>query len=59
MADTAARVASASATMVANLDEVSSATEETPRSVQTILVEAREITDTSAKLQDVLAGFGS
>ena len=59
MADTAARVASASATMVANLDEVSSATEETTRSVQTILVEAREITDTSAKLQDVLAGFGS
>ena len=59
MADTAARVASASATMVANLDEVSSATEETTRSVQTILVEAREITDTSAKLQDVLTGFGS
>jgi methyl-accepting chemotaxis protein len=59
MADTAARVASASATMVANLDEVSSATEETTRSVQTILVEAREITDTSTKLQDVLAGFGS
>jgi methyl-accepting chemotaxis protein len=57
MAGSAAQVAGASESMVHTLDEVSQATGETTRQLQTILGEAKEVSGTSARLQEVLAGF--
>ena len=57
MAHSASGVAGASGTMMANLDEVSQATQETTRELQTILAEAQELSGTSSRLQSAMAGF--
>jgi methyl-accepting chemotaxis protein len=57
MANTAATVAGASGTMVTNLDEVRQASNNTTRELQVILAEAKELSGTSSRLQDVTSGF--
>ena len=59
MAHSAATVAGATATMVAHLDEVNVATEETSRELQFIRDEAHEISDTAARLRTVAATYQS
>ncbi|MFN8189893.1 MAG: methyl-accepting chemotaxis protein [Nocardioidaceae bacterium] len=57
MASSAAHVATASESMVSNLDEVTSANHATSRQLQTIVTEAHEVSGTSSRLQSVLSGF--
>jgi methyl-accepting chemotaxis protein len=57
MAHSAATVAGATASMVAHLDEVNVATEETSRELQVIRDEAHEISDTAARLRTVAGAY--
>ncbi len=57
MAESVSSVASASQTMVADLEEVDRATRGTTHELEAIFAEARELASTSASLQQAVAGF--
>ncbi len=57
MAHSAATVAGASSTMVADLDEVGQASKQTAQELETILAEANDLSGTSDRLQTVMAGY--